>query len=200
MWRLTGHLVINKHTYTADRLDLIPDYIKAAVGLASYKQTDNVTLFFNKHCPLSNFFQCEFTHEDHQYSSVEQYLSYRKAILFDERGLADQCLQTNDPKTQKHKVSKLKKYNFEAWNKHAAEILQPVLMSKFSQNEHLTASLLATGSTEIAEASAYDSLFGIGLSLNSPDAVVKAKWKGSNIQGAALTQVRDSIKSINATL
>ena len=67
-------------------------------------------------------------------------------------------------------------------------------------SSHLTASLLATGSTEIAEASAYDSLFGIGLSLNSPDAVVKAKWKGSNIQGAALTQVRDSIKSINATL
>ena len=72
------------------------------------------------------------------------------------------------------------------WSQTTSEILQPALLEQFRQNDRMRDALLATGDAEIAEASALDCLYGIGLSLNNPDAVNKSLWKGENLQGAVL--------------
>ena len=188
-------LIINSHTYTADRLDLIPDFVLSSAGKSSCKTENNITLFFSKHCPLSNFFKSDVYIEGCRYTSMEQYISYRKAMLFDEPSVAKEVMATSDPSVQKHKVRNLKKFNHEMWSQTTSEILQPALLEKFRQNDRLREALLATGDAEIAEASASDCLYGIGLSLNNPDAVNKSLWKGENLQGAALVSVREQLKS-----
>ena len=149
-------LIINSHTYTADRLDLIPDFVLSSAGKSSCKTENNITLFFSKHCPLSHFFKSDVYIEGCRYTFMEQYISYRKAMLFDEPSVAKEVMATSDPSVQKHKARNLKKFNHEMWSQTTSEILQPALLEKFRQNDRLREALRATGDAEIAEASASD--------------------------------------------
>merc|ERR1740138_675218 len=65
--------------------------------------------------------------------------------------------------------------------------------AKFQQNKALALKLLGTGRKPIAEASPSDRIFGIGLAPNDPLAQQPANWRGTNILGAALVQVREEI-------
>ena len=64
---------------------------------------------------------------------------------------------------------------------------------KFGQNPHLRSFLLETQGKVIAEASPVDKVWGVGLqesdrSINDPD-----QWKGENLLGFALMEVRDKL-------
>lgn len=65
---------------------------------------------------------------------------------------------------------------------------------KFGQNPALKGALLATGDTILAEASPFDTLWGIGLRASDPRASVRTQWRGKNLLGAALTQVRQELR------
>jgi len=51
--------------------------------------------------------------------------------------------------------------------------------------------LMKTGKQVITEASPVDSIWGIGLAAEDPDAGKPSKWKGENLPGYALMEVRD---------
>nr|WP_296442381.1 NADAR family protein [uncultured Acetatifactor sp.] len=57
---------------------------------------------------------------------------------------------------------------------------------KFSQNPGLREFLLSTGDSIMVEASPYDSIWGIRLSADSPEAQDPMKWRGQNLLGFAL--------------
>ncbi len=125
---------------------------------------------------------------------MEQYLCHSKALLFHDIHAADEIISLTDPKLQKHRAKRLKNYNIETWTKNASTILLKGLKGKFSQNIDLLNSLRQTGSTILGEAAANDTLFGIGLSLFNPLVMDPAKWRGSNLLGIALMQIRDANK------
>ena len=46
------------------------------------------------------------------------------------------------------------------------------------------------------EASPYDAIWGIRLSASSPDARDPMKWRGKNLLGFALMEVRDELRQV----
>jgi hypothetical protein len=68
------------------------------------------------------------------------------------------------------------------------------LTAKFSQNKELKTYLLATQGCVLVEAAPRDKIWGIGMGENNVNIANPSKWKGANLLGKALMQVRDQIK------
>ena len=76
--------VLNNQAYTNETIDHIPRLEQQRdINPPASKFSINVTIFFTRDSPLSNFHYAEFEIDDTEYSSVEQYLCYHKAKLFD---------------------------------------------------------------------------------------------------------------------
>ena len=69
------------------------------------------------------------------------------------------------------------------------------LFAKFYQNQHLADFLRQTGDTELAEASPYDTFWGIGIRITSSSDILndKKNWKGKNNLGKLLMEVCDAL-------
>jgi ribA/ribD-fused uncharacterized protein len=66
--------------------------------------------------------------------------------------------------------------------------------AKFGADPALRGYLLGTGDRVLVEASPIDSIWGIGLSRDDPDAADPARWRGLNLLGQALMQVRSALR------
>jgi len=64
---------------------------------------------------------------------------------------------------------------------------------QFSQNPYLKSFLLSTAGTVLAEASPLDTKWGIGLTQDHPHAKRRKMWKGTNLLGEVLMEVRDEL-------
>ena len=191
-------LILNNQIYTTDSVQNIPASIKSRVEHppATIK-SGSVTIFFTKESKLSNFYPCQFEIEGLRFSSVEKYLCYKKALLFDSRDVASDLLTINEPKDLKRRVKRLPNFDADRWATEAGSILMNALLAKFSQNTDLRDELLATGDSLIGEACSHDLLFGIGLSLFNPNAMDSSRWRGENLQGQTLMKVRDQLPAEN---
>ncbi len=65
--------------------------------------------------------------------------------------------------------------------------------AKFTQNAALRDQLLATRGTTLVEASPYDKIWGIGLDAKDPRALDASQWKGLNLLGKILTELREEL-------
>ena len=188
-------LVINNQVFTVDNLDEIPTKYHPT-RFTSRKQTDEITLFFSKTSPLSNFHHSEFQLDDMKFNCVEQYLAFNKAQMFSEPIISKNIMHTDDPRSQKYlaRDSNLNIFDTIKWRLNAVNILRAALEAKFSQNDHLKTELLATWDSLLGEANPTDNYFGIGLSLNNPRALIKSQWRGDNLKGATFMSIREKIK------
>jgi ribA/ribD-fused uncharacterized protein len=66
--------------------------------------------------------------------------------------------------------------------------------AKFEQHPALRDFLLATGERILVEASPYDTIWGIGRSARQPEARHPAQWRGLNLLGFALMDVRLALR------
>lgn len=142
---------------------------------------------------LSNWYISRFELDGITYTSMEQYMMYQKAITFDDKTVAQQILTTEDVIQVKALGRAVHNYNDTVWNGVRQIIVYKGLMAKFSQNEALKEKLLSTGNSILAEAARTDSVWGIGISIKDNARFDINKWKGKNLLGFALMQVRDSL-------
>jgi hypothetical protein len=142
---------------------------------------------------LSNWYRSRFTVEDVKFSSMEQFMMYRKAVCFHDDKIAAQILATDDVVEIKAFGRAVAGYDDHVWNGIRQIVVYEGLLAKFSQNEELRAMLKGTGKALLAECAVQDRIWGIGLSMKNPDRLEPSKWQGQNLLGYALMMVREHI-------
>ena len=143
---------------------------------------------------LSNWYLSHFTLNGITFTSMEQYMMYTKAVVFGDIEIAKHIHSTDDVAKIKALGRSVKNYNDSHWNGIRQIIVYEGLYAKFSQNEELKKQLLSTGDAVLAECSIRDTIWGIGLSMRSPDRFDQAKWKGQGLLGYAIMLVREKLK------
>lgn len=134
--------------------------------------------------------------------NCEQYMMFQKASLFKDDKIKQKIIQERNPKNIKKLGREVKNFNNTTWNKYKEFIVYQGNLLKFSANEELKTRLLNTGNKVLIETSPFDVVYGIGLNyygcdLNKQqfDVLNVDDWKGNNLLGFALMQVRDELKS-----
>ena len=143
---------------------------------------------------LSNWYPSSFTVDGVAFSSMEQFMMYRKAICFGDEAVAAQILSTSDVAKIKSLGRQVSNYDESMWNGIRQIVVYEGLLAKFSQNEELKGKLKATENAVLAECAVKDCIWGIGLSMKDPDRLNKAKWNGQNLLGYALMMVRERLQ------
>lgn len=143
---------------------------------------------------LSNWYLSDFKVNEVKYSSMEQFMMYKKAIRFQDIEKAQQILSTNDVALIKEYGRQVKGYNDSIWCGIRQMVVYQGLLAKFSQNNILCNKLLQTHNDILAECVVKDRVWGIGLSMNDPQRLDLAKWRGQNLLGYTLMMVRDELR------
>lgn len=193
---INNKLYLNGKMYQRENMNDLPDLLQP-----KYIYTPSrfgITAFFTCNSPLSNHYQSElqdfqFTVDDQNYSSMEQFFMAEKAKQFEDAESLVNIMNEDDPVKVKKLGSDITNYDEEQWLGVCEEKLIVGLLAKFSQNEDLKCFLLSTGKETLVEACT-NNTWGIGKTLSSKDLFNKSKWTGKNIMGNLLMQVRDNLK------
>ena len=138
----------------------------------------------------------EFWFITHSYCCMEQFMMEQKAKLFGDEEIRQQILESQEPNQIKSLGRKVRCFDQAIWDKAKYSIVLNGNWCKFSQNPDLSHFLLSTGDSVLVEASPYDAIWGIRLSADAPDAQNPLKWRGQNLLGFALMEVRDELRLI----
>lgn len=144
---------------------------------------------------LSQWWQCNFTVNGIAYSSAEQYMMAGKARLFHDEYMLTRILAAYHPAEVKKLGRLVRNYNSEIWDHAKFEIVCSGNLQKFSQNPSLMNFLLSTGTATLVEASPYDKIWGIGMDINNPYCRNRSCWRGQNLLGYALMEVRKKLRA-----
>ena len=151
------------------------------------------TLFYQNRSPFSNWYPSKFFWQGIPFTRGEQYMMRRKAMLFDDHDIARLIMLTDNPKEHKDLGRRVSNYDDSVWAAARYDVMVDGLYCKFSQNEKLKDALLETGDTIIAEASPTDLIWGIGYTADRPEAMDMTKWRGRNLLGQVLMEVRSML-------
>lgn len=145
---------------------------------------------------LSQWWREDFFAVVDTYFCMEQYMMAAKAKLFEDQEILEQILKCDDPKQIKALGRKVKGFDQKVWDDFKYAIVLNGNWCKFSQNQPLREFLLSTGDDVLVEASPYDGIWGIRLSASAPKAEDPQKWRGQNLLGFALMEVRDELRRV----
>lgn len=139
---------------------------------------------------LSNWYLSEFRLGGITYSSMEQYMMYQKAILFGDTKSSQRILATDDVTEIKLLGRGVAQYVDSVWAGRRQIIVYRGLTEKFRQNPDLRNRLVATGEAVLAECAVKDQIWGIGLSMKDRRRFHLEEWRGQNLLGYTLMEVR----------
>ena len=169
-----------------------------ATIITTNKRGENFCYFFRPYSAngvCSNWYTSSFIINNTAFSCVEQYMMYRKAMLFKDAEVASKILLTNNPKEIKALGRKVKNFNEETWKEHRMDIVCDGVLQKFKQNSKLNKWMKDLykqygDNLLFVEASPYDRIWGIGREVDD----TTKNWttydfRGQNLLGEALTWV-----------
>lgn len=148
----------------------------------------------DKSC-LSNWYPAGFEAEGHWYFTSEQYLMAQKAWLFGDRRAFEQIRLSTEPAEAKDWGRQVNGFDAATWLMKRWEFNLRANLEKFSQNPELKDFLLSTGAKVLVEASPVDTIWGNGLAASDSHAHDPQQWKGLNLLGFALMEVRNHLSS-----
>jgi len=108
----------------------------------------------------------------------------------------EELIETKDPGKAKHFGRTIKGFSEDLWMKKRFDIVVSGNIAKFSQNPKLGEFLLNTGYRVLVEAIPIDRIWGIGLAEDDQKAVNPNLWKGLNLLGFALMEVRHQLTPV----
>ncbi len=154
----------------------------------------NYTFFWETSSPFSQWHPSHFSDSTGtQFKTAEQYMMYHKALLFKDFVSAQQILKAGHPREQKELGRGVMNFDENIWNQQREAIVYQANKLKFMQSSSLLKALLETAGTDLVEASPDDCIWGIGWRASDPEAQDPDQWRGLNLLGKALTQLREEI-------
>ncbi|MGX1931223.1 NADAR family protein [Flagellimonas sp. 2504JD4-2] len=160
-------------------------------------------LFFWGHTPskdggigkscFSQWWVAPFAVDGTIYKTAEHWMMAEKARLFNDHHNLNKILQSNSPMEAKKWGRRVEEFSQEQWNRNKYEIVKQGNLHKFSQNLGLKEFLLNTKNRVLVEASPRDRIWGIGMSQSNANAENPNLWRGENLLGFALIEVRDEL-------
>jgi len=143
------------------------------------RETDKSVFFWSG--MYSQWFESPFEAEGQTFNCAEQYMMYKKAMLFGDEDVANAIMRTRNPKEQKALGRQVRNFDSALWNQHAIDIVSEGSYQKFKQNPKLSKTLLGKHlHKEMVEASPVEKVLGIGLHFNDEACDYKSKRKGTN--------------------
>jgi ribA/ribD-fused uncharacterized protein len=180
-----------------------PDEHLAAVQAAEAASEPIDFLFFWGHQPrpdgaigpgcLSQWWPAPFTEDGVTYPTAEHWMMAGKARLFDDKQGLAAVLAAASPKDAKGAGRAVRGYSDQAWAAARFDLVVAGNLAKFRQNPALAAFLSATRGKVLVEASPRDRVWGIGMEASHSDATRPSRWRGTNLLGFALMNVRDHL-------
>ena len=142
-----------------------------------------------------NWYPAEFDYAGRHYLHSEQFMMYQKVMMFGQTELGEEIMRTPDP--EQCKILGREFFDgFDAalWKKTRFTVVKRGIRAKFSQNPQMMEVLLATGNAILAECSPRDKDWGILLSTSDPEVQDITKWRGENLLGQVLMEVREELR------
>ncbi|WP_136667263.1 NADAR family protein [Flavobacterium sp. H122] len=143
---------------------------------------------------FSQWWESSFTVDGVTYKTAEHWMMAKKAELFGDKEILEKILICNSPAEVKKLGREVRNYMDKLWLSNRYQIVKEGNFHKFNQNDELKEFLLNTNERVLVEASPVDSIWGIGLTADHEDSEFPEKWKGLNLLGFALMEVRDQLR------
>jgi ribA/ribD-fused uncharacterized protein len=175
--------------YTIEQLSENPETLKYIFFWGHQASKDGI---ITKAC-FSQWWESSFTVNNIEYKTAEHWMMAQKAILFNDTITFEKILQSKTAAEAKKLGREVTRYNDEIWLKNRYSIVKEGNYHKFSQHSDLREFLLNTNNRILVEASPVDAIWGIGMAADNPEITNPQNWKGLNLLGFALMEVRDEL-------
>lgn len=162
-----------------------------------YVEHQNVVAFSGHENPLSNFYPCEPSLRvfGREHKSAEEAFQAQKAYDIGRDDIAENILNSKHAGAAKAIArDEIPKLHSEKWNQEKADdVMKEILDAKFDQVADFREALLGTGDAILAEATS-DIYWACGLTRNQACHTKPSFWKGNNVLGAMLIEIREAEK------
>ena len=145
---------------------------------------------------FSQWYDVYFEVDGIQYHTTEQYMMASKARVFGDNDTLKEIMNATNPSEYKKLGRKVKGFEPTLWDEKKLDIVVEGNKAKFGQNPELKEYLLSTDDAILVEASPYDTIWGIGMDRDTALNSRIEDWKGENLLGCALMEVRDYLRNM----
>lgn len=143
---------------------------------------------------LSQWFPSPFEVDGTVYPTAEHWMMAGKAELFGDALMRKAIVDAPTPKAAKALGRKVRAFDDKIWSTNRREIVFKGNVEKFRQHDALRSYLLGTKDEVLVEASPWDGVWGIGMRASDANACDPNRWRGENLLGFTLMQVRDALR------
>lgn len=150
---------------------------------------------------FSQFHRSLFTVDGIEFTCMEQYMMYSKAMFFGDTDTAQKILaipypvggEREIPKQYKSLGRAVSPFDKDQWDKESINVVWRGNFHKFSQNADMKQQLMQPSTKRLVfvEASPYDTIWGIGHKKSDRQANHPEQWRGKNRLGFILTTLRE---------
>ena len=156
--------------------------------------TDKYVFFWGSE--FSNWYDSSLIYDSIVFYNSEQAFMWKKAMFFNDTETARKIAQVSNPSIAKKLGRQVKNFDIQKWSEVSYQIMVDVNFAKYGQKPLLKEILLSTGDKTVVEASPYDTIWGIGLHWSDDAVLDEANWKGQNLLGKALMEVRKVLAEV----
>jgi len=160
------------------------------------RETDTHIYFWGTF--LSNWIpkNLSIKYDGHTFSTSEQLFMYLKAIYFDDAEMAYEIIEKGgNPKDAKNLGRKIRGYDEGLWSPVREEMMYTAIYEKFSQYPDLKKQLLDTKDKILVEGTPFDPIWGVMIKWDNDRILDEKNWKGQNLLGKVLMNVRENLRN-----
>jgi len=140
---------------------------------------------------FSQRFNSSFEVDDKLFNSIEHWIMYQKAILFEDYSIGNKIINSENIIEARSFERLIRGFDEIVWKRERFRIVFEGNIHKFNQSRNLGELLLKTQNKILVEANPNDKIWGVGMSVEHSDIDNISLWEGQNLYGFILMDVRD---------